>query len=175
MIPGIIITILTFPGVIVHELAHMLMCRILKVAVFDVCFFRLGRPSGYVIHEPPKENYKNLLIGIGPFFFNTIIGALIASPSILAVIKFDSGNVIDYFLVWLGISIAMHSFPSTGDAKSIWQSMSKKGTNIFLKLISAPIVLIIYLFAFGSIFWLDLVYGVVVSMILPNLLIWILS
>lgn len=28
-------------------------------------------------------------------------------------------KMLDYFMIWLGVSIAMHSFPSTGDAKSI--------------------------------------------------------
>lgn len=51
-IPGELISILTFPGIIVHEFAHMLFCRIRKVAVFDACYFRVGNPAGFVIkHE----------------------------------------------------------------------------------------------------------------------------
>jgi hypothetical protein len=45
MIPGQLIALLTFPGVIVHELGHQLMCRFLRVAVLDVCYFRVGRPA----------------------------------------------------------------------------------------------------------------------------------
>lgn len=175
MIPGLLISILTFPGVIVHELAHQLMCRILGIAVLDACYFRIGNPSGYVVHEAPKENYKNILIGVGPFFVNTIIGALIAAPSAIAVIKFGSGSFVDYFLAWLGVSIAMHSFPSTGDAKSIWQSVWRRETSVGTKLIATPVVLLIYLFAIGSIFWLDLLYGVVVSMAVPNIIVWLIT
>lgn len=66
-IPGFLITILTFPGVIVHELAHQIFCRICRVAVFDVCYFKFGNPAGYVVHEHPKNAYSQILIGIGPF------------------------------------------------------------------------------------------------------------
>lgn len=41
IIPGFLISIATFPGVIVHEAAHQLFCRLTKVAVLDVCYFRL--------------------------------------------------------------------------------------------------------------------------------------
>ncbi|WP_342422833.1 hypothetical protein [Paenibacillus sp. FSL E2-0178] len=51
---------------------------------------------------------------------NTIIIALIGLPSAIPVIQFGLATVIDYILVWLGVFIAMHSFPCTGDAKNIW-------------------------------------------------------
>lgn len=44
-IPGQLIAALTFPGVIVHEMAHQLFCRLFRVAVLDVCYFRFG-PAG---------------------------------------------------------------------------------------------------------------------------------
>lgn len=53
IIPGFLISILTFPGVIVHEIAHQLFCRICGVAVLDVCYFKAGNPAGYVVHEIP--------------------------------------------------------------------------------------------------------------------------
>lgn len=72
-IPGIIISIITFPGVIVHELAHQLFCRWFKIPVFEVCYFRFENPIGYVIHEPAKKGYQTILISIGPFIINTIL------------------------------------------------------------------------------------------------------
>ena len=62
IIPGFVISIATFPGVIVHEFAHQLFCRLAKVAIFEVCYFRIGNPSGYVTHEIPKKTYQNVLI-----------------------------------------------------------------------------------------------------------------
>lgn len=59
IIPGFLISIVTFPGVIVHEMAHQIFCRLCGVAVFDVCYFRFGNPSGYVVHEIPKKASSN--------------------------------------------------------------------------------------------------------------------
>lgn len=70
IIPGFLISILTFLGVIVHEIAHQLFCRICGVAVLDVCYFKAGNPAGYVVHEIPKKPSTNILIGVGPFFVN---------------------------------------------------------------------------------------------------------
>lgn len=172
---GRLIAWLTFPGVIVHEMAHQLFCRWLKVPVFKVCYFQFENPPGYVIHESPKEAYKNLLIGIGPFFINTVLGGLIAAGGAIPQLKFHNSNILDFFLIWLGISIAMHAFPSTGDASTIWESLKKPNTPLWLKVIGAPIVLAIYIGSFLSIFWLDLIYGAAVAVIVPNLLISLLA
>ena len=170
-IPGFFISILTFPGVIVHEVAHQLFCRLANVAVFDVCYFRFGNPAGYVIHEIPKKRYEEILIGIGPFILNSILGAIVALPAAIPVIKFSTGSTLDYFLIWLGVSIAMHSFPSSGDAKNIWAAVISKDTSIWIKIIGTPIVGLIFLGAIGSAVWLDLLYGIGVAMLIPNIII----
>jgi hypothetical protein len=175
MIPGWIVSIVTFPGVIVHEMAHQFACRLSRVAVLDVCYFRFGNPVGYVIHEKPISVYQNLIIGIGPFIFNTVLGALIAAPGAIPVLEFESAQPIDYFLIWLGVSIAMHSFPSTGDANSIWHSLWSEKSSLLAKIIGSPLVVIIYLGAFGSIIWLDLFYGLAVAMLIPNMLIYMFA
>ncbi len=169
-IPGFIISFVTFPGVIVHEMAHQLFCRWQRVAVFDVCYFRIGNPAGYVIHERPRTAWQNLLIAIGPFFVNTILGALIALPGAIPVLKFGTGDLLDYFFIWLGVSIAMHSFPSTGDARSIRQSLGSAQVSWPARIVATPIVGLIYLGAVGSFIWLDLAYGVVIALALPNLI-----
>ena len=174
-IPGFLIALVTFPGVIVHEMAHQLFCKWQHVAVFNVCYFRLGNPAGYVIHEIPRRTSQSILIGIGPFIVNSLLGALIAFPAAIPVMKFGSADPLDYFLVWLGISIAMHAFPSIGDAKSIWAAGSGDGVSIVTKIIAFPIVGLIYIGAFGSMVWLDAGYGFVVAMLLPNALMSLLA
>ena len=166
-IPGFIISILTFPGVVVHEFAHRLFCRLTGTRVMRVCYFRFGNPAGYVIHEAPESVWRHILIGIGPFFVNTALGLL---AGLLAVGKsLHAGQLKGegFFLVWLGLSIAIHSFPSTGDAKSIWRALWGKGAPLSAKLVGAPLVGLIFLGALGSFFWLDLAYGIGVAMVLP--------
>lgn len=169
LIPGQIVTLLTFPGVIVHEAAHRLVCNLLGVRVLKVCYFRFGNPAGYVAHEQPDNAIQQILIGIGPFIVNSIIGAIIAFPGALADLS-SKASIAHYVLIWLGVSIAMHSFPSTGDAKSIWRAMWMQGTPFLVRLAALPVILIIYLGAIGSFFWLDLIYGVGVAFYLPRYL-----
>jgi len=109
-IPGPVIAALTFPGVIVHEMAHQLFCRLFRVAVLDVCYFRFGNPAGYVI-------------------------------------------------------------PSTGDAKTLRTAVSGPSVSILAKLVAYPIVGIIYVGAFGSMVWLDAIYGLGVALATPKLLV----
>lgn len=175
IIPGFLISIVTFPGVIVHELAHQLFCKISRIAIFDICYFRFGNPSGYVVHEEPKNAKQQILIGVGPFIVNTVIGALISLPAAIPVIKFKSGNILEYILIWLGVSIAMHSFPSVQDAKSIWASIRKKETPMLVKIVGTPIVGIILICSIGSVAWLDFIYGIAIAMLIPSLLIKIIA
>jgi len=175
-IPGGIIAAVTFPGVVIHELAHQLFCRYFKVPVYQVCYFRFGNPSGYVVHAQPDKWTKNILIGVGPFFLNSILGAILSFPSALRVFEFkDAASPLDGVLIWLGVSIAMHAIPSTGDAKSMWQAVSGEKASVLAKVIVAPIIGLIYALAIGSVFWLDLLYGIGVSLALPKILVAVLT
>lgn len=175
MIPGFIISWVTFPGVIVHELAHALFCRMYGVAIYEVKYFHFsttfGEPAGWVLHEPIDRPFANMMIGIGPFFVNTILGALIAAPAAIPVLWFNSNNLLDLLLMWLGISVAMHAFPSTGDARSIWHGMKSPNAPLLAKVVCAPIVGIIYIGAFASVIWADLLYGLFVAGLLPSIVV----
>jgi hypothetical protein len=179
MIPGFLITLITFPGVIVHELAHAIFCRLFGLKIYEVCFFQVsfgrGQPAGYVVHEPAPHWWQNLLVSIGPFFVNTIIGSVIAAPAVIPVLQFHSGDLLDYALIWLGVSITMHSFPSTGDAASIYSMLKRPGVPTVAKIVGFPVIGFIYLGALGSFFWLDLLYGIAVAGFLPKLIIAILA
>ncbi len=167
---GIIISIITFPGIIVHELAHQLFCRLYKVPVFEVVYFRTQNPMGYVLHEKPATNLQATMISTGPFFLNTILGFVIAFPAAVQY-KLGAAYPIDYLLLYLGVSIAMHAFPSTGDAKSLWEHISDKETPLLTKIIVTPIIGLMYAGALGSMVWLDAIYGFAVAVGLPFLVI----
>jgi hypothetical protein len=175
LIPGFIISWITFPGVIVHELAHQIFCYLYKIPVYQVCYFRFGNPSGYVIHGPARKHWHNVIVAIGPFLVNTIVGAIIAAPAALPILRFHSADPLDYFLGWLGVSVAMHSFPSTGDAKSILATVKEEGVPFHTKLWAYPVVGLIYVGALGSIFWLDALYGVAVAGGLPTLIVKVIA
>lgn len=185
-IPGILISIVTFPGVIVHELSHQIFCYLRRVPVYEVKYFQVKNPCGFVAHEPSDDPLTTFIISIGPFIINTLLGACILFPASIEMSEFgifdwiwrsdvDLTAVVRFIPMliayWLGISILMHAFPSTGDAGVLVSNILKnKDVNIFIRILVAPFVGLIYLGAIGSMFWLDLGYALLVAFILPKLM-----
>lgn len=176
LIPGNIIAALTFPGVVVHELAHFLFCRLFKVPVYQVCYFQAENPAGYVIHQEPRHWGQSALIAMGPFFLNSILGSFFAFPSVLRAFEFEGAtSLADQILIWLGISIAMHAIPSKTDIKSMWQSVSGVKAPWLAKVVIAPVAGLMHVLALGSIIWLDLLYGVCIIGLPPHILVGMLT
>lgn len=186
IIPSIIITMLTFPGVIIHELSHQIFCFLRRVPVLEVRYFQPKNPAGYVIHEASDNPFTNFIISIGPFIINTLVGALLVLPASVELSEFgllDSirNNNIDaaafrhlfptMLVAWLGISVLMHAFPSIGDAKILVSSILKnKDVNLFIRILVSPVVGLIYLGSIGSVIWLDLGYALLITFLLPKLI-----
>jgi len=170
MIPGILVTIVTFPGVIVHELAHVLFCRLTGTPIYEVCYFQIGNPAGYVMHAQPTSVWKHILIGTGPFFVNSSIGIAAGLAAGLLNIDFEHLTLGGGIYTWLAVSIGMHSFPSTGDARAIWGAIWSSGAPISARLLGTPLVAIIFLGALGSVVWLDTLYGFGLVVGAPRLL-----
>ena len=61
------------PGIIVHELAHLLFCIISGTRVYKFRLFRFSEISGYVEHGEPNDLIGAFLISYGPLFLNSII------------------------------------------------------------------------------------------------------
>ena len=158
-IPGPVIALVTFPGVIVHEAAHQFMCRLTNTPVLKVCYFRMGDPCGYVLHGRPSSPWKHFLISVAPFLFNSILAVLVALPTALAAVSKGEMHPQDLLLGWLGISIGMHALPSSGDARSLWAAMKEKGTPWLLKLVGIPVTGLILLASVLSFFWFDAIYA----------------
>lgn len=169
-IPGQLIAIATFPGVIVHEFAHMIFCRLRGVAVLDACYFQIGNPAGYVIHERCTNFYSSFLIATGPFLVNTILCFLICLPAYVPISVFDLDHPLSYLLMWLGVSIGMHAIPSTGDADNMWQDAKVHARSLnLLAIITFPLVIVIYIFNVLRVVWADLAYGIAIGVWLPSL------
>ena len=170
-IPGEFVSLATFPGVIVHEAAHMFFCRLRRVAVLDVCFFRFGNPAGYVVHEDTDSFATAFLISMGPFFVNSLLCMLICFPAFMPVRVFGVMHPLSYVLLWLGVSIGMHAFPSTGDAYNLLQHAKKEiSASNPLAILTYPLVWIIYLANGLRVFWFDYLYGLAIGLGLPALI-----
>jgi hypothetical protein len=166
---------MTFPGIVVHEFAHKLFCQWTKTRVIEVCYFRIGLPPGYVIHESPRNVWKHILIDIAPFFVNTFIGftmGLLLTP-IVAGNYAETNSVASFFMMlysWLAWSITMYAFPSFEDAEGIQNAIWQKTSPISARILGSIIVILICIGALGSVFWLNVFYAVFIVSILPLLL-----
>jgi hypothetical protein len=172
-IPGFLIALVTFPGVIVHEIAHRFFADLSKVPVYKVCYFRVGNPSGYVVHGQVSNLWSAFLIAVGPFIINTLLCSIISFSAILPLfILKDTTNfsLWSMFLIWLGMSIGMHAFPSQQDLNNFHEQVKKaKGFS--------PLLVFSWImgFCFGaarllSFFWFDAIYAFGVCMIVPSVL-----
>src|SRR5262249_49719392 len=167
-IPGILVALVTFPGVIVHEAAHMLFCKLRGVAIFDVKFFRFGNPVGYVVHQEIEDFTSAFLVAVGPFIVNTTLCLVFCFPAILPLRIFGQNDPISWFLAWLAISIGMHAFPSTHDARCLWGHAKKRARTLQpLALLSFPLVVLIYAGNLLRVVWADYFYGFAVGFLLP--------
>ena len=155
-IPGELIALVTFPGIIVHELGHLLLCRLLGVKVHGWCLFRAEKPQGFVIHEKVESVFKNFLITFGPFFVNSLLAIVLAAVHLGVKDAFP----LNVFFLWLAFSVGMHAFPSTGDGKNLWDATiaSLKRLRVW-NAVFLPFVAFIYIGALLSFFWVDLFYA----------------
>jgi len=157
-------SLLTSPGVMMHELSHLFFCVMARVKVWKVRLFRFGNPAGYVVHDEPKSFIQSFLITFGPLIINSSITIFLFSQ-----FKEPYYNWQSLVSLWLGFAIGMHAIPSTGDAKSLFQAANHRFWRNPFVLLGYPFVLILYIlnlfkrlhidFVFvGLLFWLGKVY-----------------
>ncbi|HLO84629.1 MAG TPA: hypothetical protein VK203_06395 [Nostocaceae cyanobacterium] len=175
-IPGWLISLATFPGVVVHEAAHKFFCDLAKVPVYEVCYFRIGNPAGYVEHGKVRNLKDALLIAVGPLIINTILCAVLTYPVVLSEFltkDADTNPLITFLLIWVGYSIGMHAFPSNEDIKNFLNVFKeiKKGTAENILYFFCQILALLFRIAnLLRIVWFDFIYALIVSMALPLLL-----
>lgn len=168
-IPGSVISLITFPGVIVHEIGHRFFADQARVPVYDVCYYRFGNPAGYVIHGPVKGVKNALLIAIGPLIVNTTLCSVITFTVIPSIFTLaETPNPWPFFLLlWVGISIGMHAFPSNEDMQNLVQAVKeekKGGLLVFAAHLFAGIFWFANILRF---FWFDAIYALCISFLLP--------
>jgi hypothetical protein len=117
---------------------------------------------------------QSLWIGLGPFFVNSLLGALVAFPTVLPALEFRVSTVQGYVLVWLGISIAAHALPSRENAVILWRTIWSRQSSLLTRALTTPAVGLMLIASAGRIIGLDLLYGVAMVAAPPVLLLYIL-
>jgi len=171
ILPGWLISILTFPGVIIHEIAHRFFCDLAGVKVLKVCYFRVGNPAGYVLHETTTNLHAAFLITVGPLLVNTVLCSVLTfTPVIAFSLKPESLHPVYFVLAWVGISIGMHAFPSNQDAANFHSVLQSTGRRGVLYYISQGFRGLIFVANLLRVVWFDAIYAIAVAWLGPHLL-----
>lgn len=172
LIPGVLISILTFPGVICHEIAHRFFCDICRVPVIDICYFRFGNPAGYVVHSKPSNLRSAFLIAVGPLIINSLLCAIITFPASIPIftLNVESPGFSLGLLMWVGISIGMSSLPSNADIEGFSDYVADYKSGGILYGASIVLKYTFKLINLLRVFWIDMIYAFLISTFLPSLM-----
>lgn len=169
----LLLSYLTFPGIIAHEFAHAWACRRLGIRVEKVCYLRFGNPLGYVLHERPPSALQHIMVAVAPFFLSTLLALIFSFSACLLIVSGaapeirDSGTLL---AAWCSFSLALHAFPSSGDADALWADVKNPQIGILAKLLLLPVVGIIRLAQRGTRYWLDILFALTIVGLPPVLL-----
>lgn len=162
-IVGLLIQVITFPGIIFDQLANKFVCNLLDIDVHEVKYLQFENPAGYVIHDLPESYLKVFLISIGPFFISTLVAILLFG---LGFTLDNHDGFVRLLFNWLGISIAAHAFPTSKNGSLLWkQSLLEVKNNNYVALIGFPLVVVIFVARLLHFLWLDIIYGFILLLL----------
>jgi hypothetical protein len=165
-IPGIVITILTFPGYVMKSVATKFWCDVLGVPVYEVKYFK-----GTILHEKIEGAAKGVLVALSSFTVNTSLCAILLFP--VAFLWFLGAHadgpeqVITSLLAWVGISVGMHALPARSEMEFYLNGIPenlRRGLSYSILCAAAA------LFTVTDIlkrFWLALAYAFAVGLAVP--------
>lgn len=110
-------TMLVAPGIVAHELAHVVACRLTGVAVHGGPVLNPFGRDAYVEHERVDSFPADLAIALAPLVLNTALAA-----ASLAIAFRVSSLVLAVPLFWVGGSTALTAFPSVGDTETLYDT-----------------------------------------------------
>jgi hypothetical protein len=147
--------ILIFPGVLFHEIAHLLMCLALRVGVrkFKVSLFR----ESFVEHHIPGSIVKSFFIATAPFLLALLV-------SFLYMRIFFSSLLLEILKLYIVYIILYKSFPSKEDTNF------HESHTYWKKIVTLPFFLILRLQYFlGKSQSIKGIYAIVVILIFYNI------
>lgn len=169
-VPGFVTAIITFPGVILHEIAHKFFCDLYQVPVYKVNYFVVSSKAGSVVHAVLHHSRKNAIIALAPLLINSMICLLFLTPQFLSHFMgtsfISTYTIFDFILIWIGISCGFNALPSKADiahidARISWQLRCIK---IFVKILN-------FFGVVGNFIWLAILFLIFCLICLPILLI----
>ncbi len=135
---------LTFPGIVLHETAHLVMCLLFGVKVTRVRFFRFDGSGGDVTYQSPNSYIKIFFIALSPMVIGSVVSYVLLHNT------FITPNIdiyLYYIYIWAGFCFALHSLPSIQDANSLLQYSKNLGGlfGVIFFIISLPVFVIFWI------------------------------
>lgn len=130
----------TAPGIVLHELAHHLACRLLGVTVVDVAYLRLSGRPGYVEHEVPPTWARTVGVALAPLVVNLVVAAVALQYALAVHSGTGTGAVaVGVGLVWLAVAALVHAVPSLQDVRQVWRATLAHWWRLPLVVVVAPV------------------------------------
>jgi hypothetical protein len=154
---------LFFFGVIFHEFSHLVAAKLAGIRVLG---YRLWHPKiAWVRIQNPQRSFNDVFISFAPLLFGSIVSSLMLI-FLFSLQMWNSDPLAFYFLLYLSVSIAVHSAISKVDAYSMALALGisfarrKDARSIFVRLTSLLVWPFYFLAASLyklSVFWFMLV------------------
>lgn len=170
----------TIVGTFLQGFFEHLSCRMYGVLIEDGRYLRANEMCGHIEHELIKKRGTSFGVSFFPFLFNLIIGLVLTAVGSVNIYylgefyvsaKSTVPNFANFAFLWVGISCLSNLFPQIEDALTLKDLIYGKGkSNIFVKIIAAPIFAVLYAGAYLQSVGLTLVTSVVFSLFVPSIL-----
>lgn len=116
-----LLRIITFPGVIMHEVAHRILCDMFAVRVYAIQYFSSNIHTKPIIYNDAdiKHTYQQFLIAYAPLIINTMLGMVFTFPFIISQNQLSISIYIPnifiricwYITYWIGFSFLYNAIP----------------------------------------------------------------
>ena len=174
----LIVKYITLVGTFLQAFFEHLTCRVYEVLIEDGRYLRASEMCGHIEHEIIRKRSVAFGVCFFPFLFNLLIGLITVSVGAVNVYYLgefftSSGmvHIVNFLFLWMGISCLTDLFPQWEDALTLKEEIYGKGkSNLFVKIIAAPIFGILYGGAFLQKYGITLLTSVAFSFAMPYIL-----
>lgn len=168
---GLLIRAITFPGLVLDYYINKKVASLLSINIAKDDFSKVFFGEALEIDSPNKY-YKLWLFSFLPFLVQTLIALIVCYFAAWALFGnfAKQGKLYLLLLPYLGISIAAHAFPDSKTATQLWKRSNQelKNLNLF-GLFAYPYVILIFIIRILHVFWIDILYGVFMIIILKDI------
>lgn len=177
----VIVKYITIAGTFLKAFFEHITCRVYEVLVEDGRYLPATEMCGHIEHEFIKTRKVSFGVCFFPFLFNLILGLIFTSLGSMNVyflgeFYFKSGfpHLLNFFYLYLGISLLTNLFPQMEDALTLKELIYNKDTNLFIKIIAAPVFAILYCGVVLEKYGITFITSILFSFVLPYFYTWLL-